>query len=128
MTAAPRVEIHLVLGGTFRLALRQGVGSHEFAVAIGNLVAFAPLGILVSVLARKRSLLLVFTVAFLLSTAIELGQLSVSAAVGFGYRTADVDDVVVNVFGALIGYAAYLLFVALRTQVEPGRKSRSRRS
>jgi len=46
--------------------------------------------------------------AFLVSTAIELTQLAVPD------RSADIDDVLVNVAGALIGYA---LFLATRVAV-----------
>jgi glycopeptide antibiotics resistance protein len=37
-------------------------------------------------------------------------QLAISLAVGHAYRTADIDDVVLNVAGALLGYVAFRLW------------------
>ena len=54
---------------------------------------------------RRRSFALVFVAALVLSFAIEPGQLAVSIALGFAYRQADIDDVIVNVCGAVVGYA-----------------------
>ena len=46
----------------------------------------------------------------LLSTAIELGQLGLSALYGFPIRIADVDDVILNTAGVLIGYGLWRLW------------------
>ena len=42
------------------------------------------------------------------SAAIELLQLGLSALVGYNYRSADIDDVILNTAGALLGYAVFL--------------------
>lgn len=42
------------------------------------------------------------------SVTIELLQLAADAAVGANYRSVDIDDVIVNTAGALIGYALFL--------------------
>ena len=104
------VDLRLQLFRTIRFALKQGVGSHDFIVLIGNILAFVPLGIFVPLLLKRRSLSLTLLIALALSAAIEIGQLAVSVALGFAYRTADVDDVVTNVAGALIGYICFVLF------------------
>ena len=108
------VEVRLVLFRTINFALRKGVGSGPFAVLIGNIVAFMPLGIFVPLFAGKRALVLAFLAAVALSATIELGQLAVSIMLGFAYRSADVDDVVTNVFGAMLGYSAFLIYQWLR--------------
>ena len=41
------------------------------------------------------------------SVAIELLQLCFSALIGHGYRAADIDDVILNTTGALLGYAVF---------------------
>ena len=46
-------------------------------------------------------------IALALTVAVELGQLLVSLAIGFGCRSADIDDVIVNWLGALAGYGAW---------------------
>jgi glycopeptide antibiotics resistance protein len=42
------------------------------------------------------------------SAAIELLQLAADAVVGSGYRSVDINDVIVNAVGALLGYALFL--------------------
>ena len=71
----------------------------------GNVLVFAPFGILLPLaapnLGRLRRVLLA---RLALSLAIELGQLAVSLVLGYSYRVADVDDVILNVTGVLLGY------------------------
>ena len=71
---------------------------------LGNLAFFTPLGILVPMfLKKRRSFLSVGAIAFLISLSIETAQLC--SAKGL----CEVDDLFHNTFGALIGYAVYLL-------------------
>ena len=75
---------------------------------IGNLLLLAPLGVYGPALWRQlRSFAATAVVAAVLSTAIELGQLGLSELYGFPIRIADVDDVILNTAGALVGYAAW---------------------
>ena len=104
------VDLRLGLFRTINFAFRRGLESHQFVVLIGNIAAFVPLGIFVPLLLGRASIVRVFVIALALSTAIELGQLAVSIAVGYAYRTADVDDVLTNVLGALIGFVAFALY------------------
>ena len=69
-----------------------------------------PVGVLVPLFRPndRRPWLTVLAVGFGLSLAIELGQLAVSLLLGFTYRQADVDDLIVNTFGAAAGYALLL--------------------
>lgn len=55
-----------------------------------------------------------------LSAAIELGQLAISMWLGYAYRSTDVDDIILNTLGAVVGYTA---FVAIRGlgALRPGR-------
>jgi glycopeptide antibiotics resistance protein len=102
------VDLRLVALRTIRFALKQGIASREFLVLVGNLLAFAPLGALIPLFLGRRSLLLVFVGALALSLGIETGQLAVSTVLGYAYRTADVDDVILNVLGATLGYVIFL--------------------
>jgi glycopeptide antibiotics resistance protein len=115
-------QLNLVPLKTIGRALNAGVDSPKFALVLGNLAAFVPLGILVPVMTRKRSWLLVLVSALALSAAIELGQYVVSTNAGFAYRTTDIDDVILNVLGALTGYAGYLLFQAVRAKAADSRR------
>ena len=82
---------------------------------LGNLALLLPLGLLGPIafpaLDRWWRIALI---ALLVSTAIELTQLAVPD------RSADIDDVIVNVAGALVGY---LMMVALRGLSGPSANS-----
>jgi glycopeptide antibiotics resistance protein len=110
------VDLRLQAFRTIHFALKKGPGSHEFTVLVGNLVAFVPLGLLLPQMIGRRSLLLVVAVGLALSVAVEAGQLAVSVALGFAYRTADIDDVIVNVTGAVLGYLIYIVVTTLWTR------------
>ena len=74
---------------------------------LGNLVAFVPLGVLVPLLrpswASWRDVLLIGLAA---SVVIELAQLAMSLLMGFPFRVADVDDVILNTLGTILGFAS----------------------
>jgi glycopeptide antibiotics resistance protein len=73
---------------------------------LGNVGAFVPLGVMVPLLStRWNSWLRVAVAGLAASGAIELMQLAMSLAMGFPYRVADVDDLILNVLGSLVGYA-----------------------
>ncbi|WP_282940600.1 VanZ family protein [Paenibacillus sp. RC67] len=81
---------------------------------IGNIEAFIPLGILVPMvfLSLRRAWISMFWIAFFLSSGFEVTQLVLSIG------TFDVDDVILNVTGAMIGYTLFRLFTL---RVQPGR-------
>ena len=112
----------LVPFGTIGPALQTPLNSPEWHFLAGNVLAFVPVGILVPLLrpTDRRPWLTVLVAGFALSLAIELGQLVGSLIVGFNYRQADVDDLIVNTFGAMAGYALLVgtkrLVRALATQ------------
>jgi|tagenome__1003787_1003787.scaffolds.fasta_scaffold20788495_2 glycopeptide antibiotics resistance protein len=118
------VDLRLQAFRTINFALRQGIRSHEFLVLVGNLAAFVPVGLLLPAVIGRRSLLLVLVAGFGLSLAIEAGQLAVSVELGFAYRSADIDDVIVNVVGAGLGYVLFLMLSALKTRRDSLRPDR----
>ncbi len=89
------------------IARDMHAGSDGFLLNfVGNLVAFLPFGFLTRMIWPAHfSALRVMLAAAILSGSIELAQYA------SGRRTADVDDVIMNVASALIGSAA---FAALR--------------
>jgi glycopeptide antibiotics resistance protein len=93
---------------TIDRALELGPRSPSFRLMIGNIAAFVPLGILLPMVFRSRwSFALVVVGAVGLSAAIELGQLAISVWLGFAYRSTDIDDVILNSLGAVVGYVAF---------------------
>jgi len=71
----------------------------------GNVLVFTPFGLLLPLaiprFGRWRRVLLT-GLAF--SLAIEFGQLVVSLVLGYTYRVTDIDDVILNLTGVLLGY------------------------
>lgn len=87
-------------------------GGRSFVVnLVGNVVAFIPVGVLLP-LARKRgaSLLLIAASCAGLSAAIEVAQFAT------GRRVGDVDDVLLNTAGGLLGYAILGVYRSARPQ------------
>jgi glycopeptide antibiotics resistance protein len=108
---------------TIARATRGGSGA---ALAIGNVIAYLPLGIVLGLLDSRPRIGRVIAMGLLFSGGVELLQLSISAAVGFPYRAADIDDVVLNVLGVLFGYAMVrLVMPAARTAGRPGQRART---
>lgn len=109
------ITLHLVPFEDLRNALATGRVPIKFALlAIGNTAMFMPLGVLIPAVRAHVSALLVGGAALLLSTVIELTQLAISLLLGHAYRTANVDDVILNVAGALLGYAGLKIWVGAR--------------
>ena len=66
-----------------------------------NIVMFVPLGFLVPLICRNiKSPIFVAAIGMSFSILIECGQL-------FSYRGTDIDDVILNTVGTLIGYVLY---------------------
>lgn len=97
------VRVNLKPFATILPALRHGPGTFVFASLVGNVLAFVPLGLLLPLAFRRMPWLLVIFAGAALSAAIELTQYTLSTNLGYGYRRADIDDVIVNVFGTIVG-------------------------
>ena len=101
-------RLNLEPRATIDRALDMGPRSIAFRLMLANIAAFVPLGILIPMAFRTRwSIGLVAVTALGLSLAVELGQLAVSVGLGYAYRSTDIDDVILNVLGAALGYAAF---------------------
>ena len=77
------------------------IGSYQ---VIGNLIMLLPLGIYIPLLFPKLSTFFqVFLICLFVSMSIELMQLVT------GVRSTDIDDVILNTSGAVVGYFIYRL-------------------
>ncbi len=74
------------------------------AEVLGNVALFVPLGLLLPFVSRRWTLPLVLSVAAVLSMIIEVGQFLLNQG-----RSADIDDVVLNVIGAVVGWSLWLV-------------------
>ena len=79
---------------------------------VGNIAAFMPFGFLLPLLRQKRTgFFLTTLLSFELSLIVELLQLF------FKLGCCDVDDLLLNTIGGILGYLAYYIFI--------GRKNRN---
>lgn len=88
-------------------------GQESFRIAaenlLGNIIAFAPMGFLLPLIIRKcRKALNIFVVSISVSLIIEILQFV------FHLGSTDVDDVILNVAGAMLGYCAYKIIINIR--------------
>ena len=117
-------RINLEPFATIDRALELGPRSLSFRLMLANIAAFVPLGILLPLLVRTRwSGVLVLLGALALSVAIEVAQFAISVGLGYAYRSSDIDDVILNVCGALGGYVVYTIYTAFKdlAQAQPSR-------
>jgi glycopeptide antibiotics resistance protein len=85
---------------------------------VGNLIMLLPLGIYLPLLYKKLSnFFVVVLVSLFVSSFIELLQLVTS------YRSADVDDVLLNTVGAAAGFLIYKILILLFSEAPSGEKS-----
>lgn len=92
----------------FKTIIYYILGNEGFRIAIanilGNIVAFIPLGFLLPIIFKKmRKLPKIILTSFSVSLLFEVIQLLI--AIG----SFDIDDILLNVFGSLIGYIFYIL-------------------
>jgi glycopeptide antibiotics resistance protein len=100
------VDDNLVPFHTLRIYLANLDSEFWVRNALGNLGLLLPLGLLGPIaLPVLRRWWLILPLALVISASIELAQHWIPD------RSADIDDVIVNVVGALLGY---LLFVSVR--------------
>lgn len=102
LTLAPPLRptsdrINLVPLQSILAGLRRG-GWQLYVNIIGNVLAFVPLGVLLPGVLRRHSWIVVVGIATATSAAIEVLQWAL------GLRVADIDDVLLNTLGAIVGY------------------------
>ncbi len=87
---------------------RYPIGSKGFYFnVVGNIVMFIPFGYLISTYIKPKRILPILIVSALTSTTVEFVQ----SCIG---RSFDVDDILLNVVGALIGFLLYVSFNAIK--------------
>ena len=82
---------------------------YDFIPVIGNFVMLMPLGVFYSIYVKNYKMR--FLYVFLFSVSIETMQFIVGLIIGCNYRSTDIDDVILNTAGGIIGI---LLFSLLR--------------
>lgn len=88
----------------FKEVMRYSIGSSLFYLnVVGNILIFIPFGLFVSYYIRTRRFSIILFLTFITSLAIEFSQRLV---VG---RVFDVDDIILNVAGGILGYIIYVI-------------------
>ena len=98
--------------------IRDVLNGQTVAVQIrqlgGNLLLLAPLGFLLPFLHQRFERFTTTGFAVLIaSLAIEATQLLVSSFLGFAYKLFDVDDLLLNAIGGLLGWVAFSVFTRI---------------
>jgi glycopeptide antibiotics resistance protein len=90
-------------------------------IAFLNALVLAPAGVYLPLLFRSlrawRGLVLLAVAG---GVSVEAGQLAISTILGFHYRTIDIDDVILNAIGIVVGWA--VLRLVLRVRDRPARQ------
>ena len=102
-------------GGTnlmpFKEILRYEVGSKAFYKQVfGNILLFIPLGYFATSYCKIKGLGTISLVSLLSSLTIEVTQHYIG-------RTFDIDDIILNVVGGIVGFLLYTALNAIRTHM-----------
>lgn len=106
-------SFNLELFDSIQLMLDSGDGWLMFKNVIGNVVLFLPQGLLLPLLIQKcRNFFVIFFVSAATSFLIESSQYV------FAKRIFDIDDVFLNVLGAMIGWLLALAMIGIGKKVK----------
>lgn len=87
----------------FREIFRYDINSKLFLKnVIGNILLFVPFGIFVTLYVKSKGVFPIAILSFIVSCSIEFAQ----SVIG---RTADIDDVILNTIGGILGYFIFKL-------------------
>ena len=91
----------------FKEIMRYEFGSKMFIYnVLGNILIFVPFGYFISRYVKPKKILPIVVDALITSVTVETVQLKIG-------RSFDIDDVILNIMGAIIGYFVYIAFDAI---------------
>jgi glycopeptide antibiotics resistance protein len=95
----------------FSEILRYKVGTKMFYYnVLGNILIFIPFGYLFSIYVRPKKGWSVLITTIILSAVVEFVQLKIG-------RSFDIDDIILNVVGGIIGYLLYISITAINRRL-----------
>lgn len=83
------------------------IGIEPSVNLVGNIIIFVPMGLLIPLIINKPSFLKTIGISFVTILGIEIIQFITCLGI------ADIDDVILNIAGCVIGYTLYLFFKVL---------------
>lgn len=95
----------------FKEILRYKIfSSMFFKNVIGNMIMFIPYGFFISYFLRTNKANIIFILSLITSCTIEITQLIIG-------RVFDVDDILLNVIGGLLGYLIYKIIIKIKDKL-----------
>lgn len=95
----------------FKEMFRYELGSTMFIKnVIGNMMMFMPYGFFISYFLKLNKIKIIIYLSIIVSLTIEVTQLVIG-------RVFDVDDIMLNIFGGLIGYYIYRLVSLMKNHL-----------
>lgn len=92
----------------FKEMFRYTFGSRLFIKnVLGNMLMFVPYGFFSSYFLKEKNILIILILTIITSFTIEYIQLQIG-------RVFDIDDIILNVFGGLVGYFIYLILCKIK--------------
>ena len=82
----------------------------SFSHLIKNVIMTMPLGFLIPAIWKNKSNKIYITIACLVPIVIELLQFLLNKATGINYRSVDIDDIILNICGYVVGWIVYIIF------------------
>ncbi|POQ87849.1 VanZ family protein, partial [Listeria monocytogenes] len=77
---------------------------------VANIIMFVPLGMLLPLCYPKLRWKIVFAISFIATVGIELAQLLQDLIYQSPFKFVDIDDVILNFSGGIIGYMIFVMF------------------
>ncbi|MDY5873276.1 MAG: VanZ family protein [Bacilli bacterium] len=91
----------------FKEIMRYEFGSKMFIYnVLGNILIFVPFGYFISRYVKPKKIFPIIVDALITSVTVETVQLKIG-------RSFDIDDIILNIAGAIIGYFVYIAFDAI---------------
>ena len=95
----------------FQEIFRYEIGSRLFIYNVfGNIMAFVLFGLIISSYIKPKTIVPPLIISLLVSITVEFVQLNIG-------RSFDVDDIILNVLGGLIGFLLYIGFTAIKNHL-----------
>lgn len=95
----------------FTEIFRYKIGSSMFLYnVLGNIIAFIPFGFFISYYLKAKKITPLFLVTLVTSSCVEFVQLNIG-------RSFDVDDVILNVIGGMLGYLLYIILTTIKNRL-----------
>ena len=96
----------------FKEMFRYPIGSIAFIKnVLGNMIMFVPLGFFIPYISKKSKVIWIIIITFIISLTIEFVQSRIG-------RIFDIDDIILNIIGGVIGGYMYILKNSLHKKID----------